>query len=100
MQKQLIVKQQIYSTCFLLNPSIEHKLIQAWALAGKVPSLGVIAVVFIVDNIIKVDGCTSVWGFTAQTHKEGEVPCWTAGSGKAGWSGMVFCMQKHTNKIK
>lgn len=100
MQIQLIVKQHIYSACCLLNPNIEHKLIQAWALAGKVPSLGIIDVLFIVYNVTKGDGGTSVWDYFAQTHKEGKVPCWTLGSGKTGWGVMVFCMQKHINKVK
>lgn len=71
MQNQNSVTQQIHTGSILVDRTVELKFIDAWMLTGKNPSLNVIAVLPVVDDITEGDGNGSFGEVVAQSYTEG-----------------------------
>ena len=95
MQNQISVTHQIYTGSILIDRTVELKFIDAWMLTDKKPSLDVIAVLSVVDDITEDDGSASFGEVVAQSYREGHFvhtarrssgACQTSGPSRSSWS--------------
>lgn len=68
MQNQGSIAEQIQAACTVMDGAVELKLIDAWVLTGEKASLGVIAVLSIVDDIMEGNGGTSFGDVITKAH--------------------------------
>lgn len=80
---QLTVMHQIHTARVLADRTVELELVNAWVLTGKNSCLDVIAVLSVVEGLMKDDWHAGFGGVVAQPHREGNFLLSARGSKRA-----------------